>query len=88
MVRDHQLQEQPVEVRALERRQLSHLLRARHARHLVVRVHSMMRRRVRHVLAALTQPPLHELDLILLRRVDAPGRVEYCLPVGAIGDQR
>ena len=49
---DHQLQEQPVEGRALRGGELGHLLRRRHAGHGVMGVHGVLRRRVGHVLAA------------------------------------
>ena len=52
VVRDHQLQEHPVEGRALQRRQLRHLLRRRHPRHLVRGVHRVVVGRDGHVLAA------------------------------------
>ena len=84
---DHQLQKQPVESRALRCGELGHLLRRRHAGHLVVGVHRLVRGRIRHPLTALTQPLLHELDLVSLRGVDTPGDVDQLGQVGAVGHQ-
>ena len=87
VVRDHQLQEQPVEISAVRCREVSHLLRRRHAGHLVVRMHRVMLGRIRHRLATLAQPALHEGNLITLRRIDASGHVDEFRTIGAIGHQ-
>ncbi len=88
VVGDHQRQEQPVEVRAFGGSEFGHLLRRGHAGHRVVGVHCMVFGRIGHRLAALTKPVLHELDLVSLRCIDAPGDVDQLLPVRAVGHQR
>ena len=84
VVGDHQLQEHPVEVGALGRGQFRHLLRRGHAGHSMARVHRIVIRRDRHLLAAVVQPPLHELHFVLLGQRDAPRRIDYLRPIGAI----
>ena len=42
---------------------------------------------IRHFLAALAQPALHELDLVRLRGIDAAGHVDDRFPVGALRNQ-
>ncbi len=87
VMRDHQRKEQPVEVGSLRCRKLRHLFWRRHARHRVVRVHRIVRGRIRYRLTALAQPVLHEFDFVSLRRVDAAGNIEQLRSVGAIGHQ-
>ncbi len=53
----------------------------------MIHLHGVVSRRVRHVFAALAQPPLHEFDLVLLRDVDASGNVADLRAIGAVGDE-
>ena len=87
VVRDHQLKEQPVEIGSRGGGEVGHLLRCRHAGHALVGVHGGVVRRVRRRLAAVLKPGFHELDLVPLGELDAPGRVGQFRPVGAIGHQ-
>ena len=85
-MRDHELKEHPVEIGAAGRGKSGHLLGRRHARHarhhlmahpagvmlgrLMMR-HARMVGGVGRMFAALREPILHELDLIVLARQDA-----------------
>ncbi len=88
MVRNHQCQEQAVEIGALRGGKLRHLFRRRHARHLVRGMHCVMGGRLGHVFATLAQPLLHKLDFVCLRRIDATGYVDQLRTVRPVGHQR
>ena len=87
VVRDHQGQEQAVEVGTLQGREPGHVGGRGHAGHGALHVHPAMHRRIRHALAALAQPILHEGDLVGLRRVDPPGHRHQLGQVGAVFHQ-
>ncbi len=84
VMRDHEGQEQPVEVGAAERRELRHLFGRGHAGHRALHVHPAMHRRVGHGLAAFAQPGLHEADLVGLRSVDPARHRHQFRQVGAV----
>ena len=68
----HQLEEEPVERDALRPGEARHLVGRQHPRHGLEAL-GVVRVDGGDVLAALAQPVLHHLDLVLLRELDAPG---------------
>jgi len=64
MMINHQGQKQAIKIGTLKCSELSHLLRAGHAGHIMRGVHRRMRSRLRHRLTAIPQPALHEIDFI------------------------
>ena len=84
VVRDHQGQEQPVEVGALQGREPGHVGGRGHAGHGALHVHPAMHRGIGHALAAFAQPVLHEGDLVGLRGVDPAGHRNQLGQVGAV----
>ena len=76
VVRNHQFQEQAVEVGATRCLEFGHLLRCRHAHHLVRHVRVFGMRWNRCSFASLFQPAAHECDLVRLGGVYAAGDVD------------
>ena len=81
---DHQGQKQTVEVGALQGREPGHVGGRGHADHGALHIHPAMHRRIRHALAALPQPILHEGDFVSLRGVDPAGHRNQFGQVGTL----
>ena len=87
VVLDHQLEEEPVERRALRLGEARHLVGRQHAGHRLEAL-GVVRVDGGDVLAALAQPVLHHLDLVFLRELDAPRRRPHGVAGGARVEQR
>ncbi len=83
---DHELEEQPIEGVAASVGEASHLFGGEHARH-QRRAGRVVRVRARDLLSAGLQPPLHHLDFVRLRHLDALGEQPHVVAAGALRQQ-